>query len=92
MNIQNEKQGKSTDLKEKAMALQATIQIGKSGLSESVVDEIKKQLKKRKLIKIKFLKSVLEGKSKKELADEVVEITGAKVVMKTGFTLVLYKG
>ena len=55
-------------LSEKAKIIEPILRIGKSGLTESVIEEIKKQLQKKRLIKIKILKSALEDKDKKELA------------------------
>ncbi|MGB9636673.1 MAG: YhbY family RNA-binding protein, partial [Thermoplasmata archaeon] len=40
---------------QKLNELEATVRVGKNGLTLSVINEIKKQLKKRKVIKIKFL-------------------------------------
>lgn len=82
---------KLKELKSKAMVLQPTVQIGKNGLTETVIEEIKKQLKDKKLIKIKFLKGALEAKDKKELAKEIVEKTNSKAVLFVGFSLTIYK-
>ena len=79
------------ELKSKAMLLEPIINVGKAGLTDSVIEEIKVQLKKRKLIKIKFLKSALKDKDKKELAQELVEKTNAQLIHKVGFVVVLYK-
>ena len=79
------------ELKSKAMMLEPIIIVGKSGLTDSVVKEIKIQLRKRKLIKIKFLKGIVKEKGKKELAAELVSKTNAKLVQHVGFVVVLYK-
>ena len=47
------------ELKKKAHGLNHILTIGKSGLTEPVIKEVKKKLKQKKLIKIKFLKSAL---------------------------------
>lgn len=82
---------KLKELKSKAMVLQPTVQIGKNGLTDTVIEEIKRQLEDKKLIKIKFLKGALEAKDKKELAKEIVEKTNSKVVLFVGFSLTIYK-
>ena len=56
----------SKQLIERSKAIEPTIRIGKSGITESQIEEIKKQLKKRKLIKIKFLRSFIESNDKKQ--------------------------
>jgi RNA-binding protein len=63
--------------------------IGKAGLTDSVIEEIRKQLKKRKIIKVKFLPSHASGKDKKQFAGELARKTGAIVVSQVGFVVVL---
>ena len=77
------------ELKAKAMAIEPIVRIGKSGLSESVVNEIKKQLKQKKLIKIKMLKSFIGSTDKKEAARQIAEKTGSVLVHRVGFVVVL---
>ncbi len=79
------------ELKSKAMGLEPIILVGKSGLTGSVIQEIKIQLKKRKLIKIKFLRSIVKEKGKKELAEELASKTNSRIITKVGFVVVLYK-
>ena len=45
------------DLRRKGMDLKPTIQVGKSGLTEGILNEIDSQLEKTELVKIKFPKS-----------------------------------
>ncbi len=72
------------------MDIDATVRIGKNGLTESVVEEIRAQLKKRKVIKIKFLKNT-DRSDMKDKAEELAEMVGAEVVDVRGFTVVLMK-
>jgi RNA-binding protein YhbY len=60
-------------------------------LTDGVISEIKKQLAKKKLIKIKLLKAALEGKDKKEAAKEIAAQTGAEIINQVGFVIVLHK-
>ena len=76
-------------LKEKAKLLEPTVRIGKNGLTESAVGEIKKQLKKRGIIKVKMLRNFIEGRKKKEVAQQVAEQTESELVDSIGFVLVL---
>jgi RNA-binding protein len=79
------------ELKNKARLIEPVIRIGKSGLTENAVDEIKKQLKKKKLIKIKFLKSFISDKNKKHVANEIAEKTQSTLIDMVGFVVVLWK-
>lgn len=79
---------KLKELKAKSHGLEATVQVGKEGITDSLIEEIKKQLKKRKLIKVKFLKSAGE---RKKLVEEIVSETGAILVRSVGRVAVLFK-
>jgi len=78
-------------LKSKAQRLQPTVQIGKKGLSEEQVAEIKLQLKTRKLVKIKLLRSFSEGKNKKKIFQDLAAMTKSALIYTTGFVGVLHK-
>ena len=83
MNIRDIKR-----LRAKAHSMEPVLQIGKGGVTGSVVKEINFQLKKRKLIKIKLLQSAGD---RKKLADEIVSKTKAVLVRSVGRVVVLYK-
>ena len=53
MSVQNTKR-QDKKLKDQAKAMKPLIQIGKNGLTESVVQQIIRLIKKRKLVKIKL--------------------------------------
>lgn len=78
-------------LKEKAKALEPVIRIGKNGLTESTIKEIKKQLNKKKLIKVKLLKAFINNRNKKEAAKEIAQKTNSQLINLVGFVVVLYK-
>ena len=69
-------------------ALRATLRIGKGGITENVVRQAIEQLKKKKIIKVKFLSSAIKD-DKKELVKELAEKTRSKVIHKVGFIVVL---
>jgi len=71
--------------------LDPVVRIGKNGLTDTALAEIKLQLNKRKLIKVKFLSGAFEKKTKKATFDELLEKTRAKLVHKVGFVVVLQK-
>jgi len=68
--------------------LEPTVRIGKAGITETIVKQVKDQLKKRKMIKVKFLPSAVEGNKKKLVAD-LAKQANAKVVHQVGFVAVL---
>jgi RNA-binding protein len=68
-----------------------TIWVGKSGASKELLKEIEKQLEKNEMVKVKVLKSALEGNKAKEIASKVAEETGASLVEVRGHTFMLYK-
>lgn len=72
------------------MELKATVHIGKDGITEGVINEIRQQLKKRKIIKIKFLQNANRDNFKEKIED-IAKETGAEVVEIRGFTAVLKK-
>ena len=78
-------------LKKEAQALKPIVQIGKNGLTPTSIEQVSRALKKHKLIKVKFLKSALENKDKKEIARELAQFTESKIIYATGFVVALYK-
>ncbi|OPY37579.1 MAG: RNA-binding protein YhbY [Methanoregula sp. PtaU1.Bin051] len=63
--------------------LKPTVWIGKSGCSETMIGEIKAQLKKRKVVKVKWLQST-------DIDPQAIAArTGATLVEVRGRTLVL---
>jgi len=67
----------------------ATLIIGKNGW-ESIIEEFKKQIKKRKIIKVKLLKSARTLPTK-EIAENIANRTGSKIVGIRGNQIVFYK-
>ena len=66
-----------------------TINIGKSGVNENVIEEIKRQLKANELVKIKFAKNIARDKDK--YIDEIVSKTKSKLIDVRGHVAVIYK-
>ena len=77
------------ELRKEAKSLEPIIRIGKGGIKESLINEILKALKNRKLIKIKILKTI---KSEKEdIISQIIQKTGARLVEKVGNVVVIYR-
>ncbi len=72
------------------MELKANVQIGKSGITPEIIEELKMQLKKRKIVKIKFLKNA-DRENFKEKAEFIAKSANAELVEIRGFTIVLRK-
>lgn len=82
---------KIKQLKEKGKLLEPVIRIGKNGLTNNLIEEIKKQLKKKELIKVKMLRSFLQDKNKKAVAKDLAQKTDSTLIDLVGFTVILSK-
>ena len=80
------------ELKERSKELEPILRVGKNGLGEGQINEIKRTLQLKKLIKVKILKSFFEGKDKQALAQELAEKTNSVLIDNVGNIVVLYKG
>lgn len=76
-------------LRAQAHHLQPTFQVGKSGVTENMVNQLKDLLEKRELIKISVLQNCLEDKE--DIARQLVDQLQAHLVQIIGNTIVLYK-
>ncbi|MBW2999026.1 YhbY family RNA-binding protein [Candidatus Woesearchaeota archaeon] len=47
------------------------IQVGKNGITPSLIEEIKKHLRAKKDVKVKFLKSFIGDKDRREVAENL---------------------
>jgi RNA-binding protein len=76
-------------LRSRSKRMDTTMSIGKGGLTPSVIAEIKRQLHKRKLIKVKMLSSLADTVDKKAIGKELAEATNAVLIDQIGFVYVL---
>ncbi|WP_245926348.1 ribosome assembly RNA-binding protein YhbY [Sulfoacidibacillus thermotolerans] len=72
-----------------AHPLQPILQIGKSGVTEQVVDQIGLALEARELIKISVLKN--SAVTIEEAAQLIQSMTKAEIVQTIGRTLIVYR-
>ena len=72
----------------KAKAEHPTIRIGKNGLSEGLLNEIKRQLKEHEVVKIRI---GIKNEDRREIAKKVAELVNAKLVEVRGYTFILMK-
>jgi|APFre7841882630_1041343.scaffolds.fasta_scaffold14531_2 RNA-binding protein len=75
------------ELKGLGNELKATIHIGKDGVTEGLVEEVKNQIKANKMVKVKVLASTSEFK--KEMAAELAEKANLELVEIRGNTVLL---
>lgn len=65
--------------------------IGKRGVTENQIREIEKQLKKKRLIKVKILKSALVNQKREDIAEKLAEKTRSRAVDVRGLIVTLSK-
>ena len=69
---------------------QPSVRIGKTGITENIVDEIRGQLAKRKLVKIKINKGIYDREDRSQVWDYLSQETSSVVVMARGNVGVLW--
>jgi len=67
--------------------MEPTINVGKSGVTDNTIAEIRKQLKRHGTIRVKLLPAA--GEERKALMDRIISETGAKVQSRVGFVMIL---
>jgi len=80
---------KIMELRAKGQSLQATVYVGKEGISDNVLDEIARQLDKHKLVKVRLLPAVEQDR--KEAAQELAIKSSSVLVEVRGRTVLLAK-
>jgi RNA-binding protein YhbY len=82
-------------IKRKALdnTLEITIRVGKQGVNESVIHELKQQLVKRKLIKMKVNQGVASNNlERKQLFESISNESESYLVLQRGNTAVFWSG
>ena len=78
-------------LRAESKSLKVSIMIGKNGITDHLIENIKKELVKSRIVKIRMFKSYIEGKDRKEAARDLAGKCSARIVDAVGFTVVLGK-
>jgi RNA-binding protein len=68
-----------------------TIWVGKEGASPQTINEILRQLEKRKTVKIQILKNALGDESAKDIASKTAQQTASTLIDVRGHTFILHK-
>lgn len=76
-------------LRAEAHHLQPIFQVGKGGVNEAMLVQVKQALEVRELIKVRILDNCEFDKH--EVAEQLAEGTNAELVQLIGLTVVLYK-
>ena len=81
-----------SSIKKQAMDrnFQPSVRIGKTGITENIVDEIRGQLAKRKLVKIKINKGIYERSDRAQVWEYLAQETSSVIVLARGNVGVLW--
>ena len=69
------------------VGLKPTVHVGKDGLTESIVAELKNQMKTNHVVKVKVLGPSVD--QKREIAEELANRSGTKLIEIRGSTILL---
>jgi len=68
-----------------------TVWVGKEGSSPQAINEISRQLERRKMVKVQVLKSALNDESVRDIALNTAQQTGSILIDVRGHTFILHK-
>lgn len=75
-----------------AQALAVTLHVGKNGLTDATVAELKGQLHRQKLVKVRLLPSSTEGGAQDDdLAQRLADACDAHLIERRGHTAVFWR-
>ena len=78
-------------LRSRAKTLEPVVRIGKEGMNINTFKEIEKVLERRKLIKIKLLRTSLDKTEKEAIVEEIVSKTKSHLIDAIGNVIVVYR-
>ncbi|WP_455368915.1 YhbY family RNA-binding protein [[Eubacterium] cellulosolvens] len=78
-------------MKRRSSKLKPKIWIGKTGVTDAFIDQLNKQLKSDKLVKVKSQKVAIANKDLLEITKIVATATESSIVDLRGSTFTLYK-
>lgn len=75
-----------------AQQIDVTLQVGKNGVNDATVAELNAQLKKKKLVKVRLLKTATEGGAEDDnQAARLAEATRSTLIEVRGHTAVFFR-
>ena len=78
-------------IKHELGAEKPTVWIGKHGVSQEILAEIDGQLEMTEIVKIRILKTAMEGNDARAVADKTAQQTKSLLVEVRGHTFMLYR-
>ncbi|MCG2827301.1 MAG: YhbY family RNA-binding protein [Thermoplasmatales archaeon] len=69
--------------------LEPVLRIGKNGVTENIINDIKILVKKKKNVKIKVLRSALNSATMDQIADKIVEEANLRIIQLRGHSIVV---
>ena len=78
-------------LKSEANLIDPILKIGKNGVTDTLIEELNKQIKAKKLVKVRVLKSAEEGQDLKSIAEKIASATRSILIEVRGRIVVLYR-
>ena len=92
VNEKNIISSKAKDRMKRDVSLEKpTIWVGKEGASLQAMNEISRQLEKRKIVKVQILQSALKDESAKGIALKAAQQTESTLIDVRGHTFILHK-
>ncbi len=79
------------ELRGQAANTEAMTHVGKNGITPTLIEELTRQLKAYKLVKVKLLKSAIGEMPREEVAKALAEKTRSELIEVKGNTVVLFK-
>ena len=71
-----------------AQRMEASVKVGKQGLSEPFIKSLDEELSRHELVKVKFVEF---KEQKNELAPQLAQRTNSRLVMQVGNVVVLFR-
>ena len=68
-----------------------TVWVGKEGATPQILNEVSRQLEKKKVVKVKMLKTALKDEDAKSVASKIAQQTESALIDVRGHTFILYK-
>jgi len=78
-------------LKSEANLIDPILKIGKNGVTDTFIEELNKQIKSKKLVKIRVLKSAEEVQDLESIAEKIARATRSTLIDVRGRSVVLYR-
>lgn len=75
------------DVKRVGHGLRPTVHVGKEGVTDTLIEEIAKQVKNRKVVKVRLLPSVEEDR--KQVAEDLANRSNSVLIEVVGHTVLL---